>query len=104
MQRVKQKWYDGDSIISSIGQGMFLTTPLQIANYTALIASGKLPIPPFAKQIGNVRNENEVLSGDEIDKCSDEEFSKVVETINVFARASTAHKVRIVEALQKKWA
>ena len=53
MQRLKQKWYDGDSIISSIGQGMFLTTPLQIANYTALIASGKLPTPHFAKQIGN---------------------------------------------------
>ena len=53
MQRLKQTWYDGDSIISSIGQGMFLTPPLQIANYTALIASGKLPIPHFAKQIGN---------------------------------------------------
>lgn len=53
MQRLEQKWYDGDSIISSIGQGMFLTTPLQIANYTALIASGKLPTPHFAKQIGN---------------------------------------------------
>lgn len=50
-KRLKDKWYEGDSIISSIGQGMFLTTPLQIANYTALIATGKLPTPHFAKQI-----------------------------------------------------
>ncbi len=50
--RYKQDWYAGDSVVSSIGQGLFLTTPMQIANYTALIASGKLPIPHFAKKIG----------------------------------------------------
>ena len=55
----------------------------------------------IAKQIGIVHNENEVMSGEDIDKCSDEEFSKVVEKINVFARVSPAHKVRIVEALKK---
>jgi len=48
--RFKQDWYAGDNVVSSIGQGLFLTTPLQIANYTALIASGKLPIPHFAKE------------------------------------------------------
>lgn len=55
----------------------------------------------IAKQIGIVKNESEVMSGEEIDKCSDEEFSKVVERISVFARVSPAHKVRIVEALKK---
>ena len=50
--RFKQNWYSGDNVVSSIGQGLFLTTPLQIANYTALIASGKLPTPHFAKIIG----------------------------------------------------
>ncbi|MCI7047687.1 MULTISPECIES: penicillin-binding protein 2 [Helicobacter] len=50
-KRFRDKWYEGDSIISSIGQGMFLTTPLQIANYTSLIATGKLPTPHFAKRI-----------------------------------------------------
>lgn len=48
-KRYKQDWYAGDSVVSSIGQGLFLTTPLQIANYTALIASGKLPTPHFIK-------------------------------------------------------
>lgn len=51
-RRYKQDWYLGDSVVSSIGQGLFLTTPLQIANYTALIAGGKLPIPHFVKDIG----------------------------------------------------
>lgn len=51
--RYKQDWYVGDSIVSSIGQGLFLTTPLQIANHTALIASGKLPIPHFVKNAGD---------------------------------------------------
>ncbi|WDL71764.1 penicillin-binding protein 2 [Helicobacter winghamensis] len=48
-KRYKQDWFAGDSVVSSIGQGLFLTTPLQIANYTALIASGKLPTPHFVK-------------------------------------------------------
>ncbi|MBX7490582.1 penicillin-binding protein 2 [Helicobacter turcicus] len=51
-ERYKQDWYTGDTIVSSIGQGLFLTTPLQIANYTALIAKGKLPIPHFVKNMG----------------------------------------------------
>lgn len=47
--RYKDRWYPGDSVVHSIGQGMFLTTPLQIANYTALIATGSLPTPHFLK-------------------------------------------------------
>ena len=55
----------------------------------------------IAKKIGIVKSEKEIMSGNEIDTFSDEEFSKVVEKINVFARVSPAHKVRIVEALKK---
>lgn len=55
----------------------------------------------IAKMIGIVKSEKEVISGEEIDGYSDEEFSSVVEKINVFARVSPAHKVRIVEALKK---
>lgn len=50
-RRYKQDWYLGDSVVSSIGQGLFLTTPLQIANYTALIARGKLPTPHFVRNL-----------------------------------------------------
>lgn len=52
MNRYGKVWYTGDTIVSSIGQGAFLVTPLQIARYTALLASGELPTPHFAKSFG----------------------------------------------------
>ena len=44
-----ESWVMGDLINTSIGQGYFLVTPMQVARYTALIASGKLVTPHFAK-------------------------------------------------------
>lgn len=44
-----QPWYVGETVITSIGQGNMLTTPLQIARYTGYIATGKLPKPHFYK-------------------------------------------------------
>lgn len=55
----------------------------------------------IAKQVGIAHSIDEVISGEEIDKFSDEEFLKIVESKNVFARVSPAHKVRIVEALKQ---
>ena len=54
----------------------------------------------IAKQVGIAQSIDEVLSGEEIDKFSDEEFAKIVERKCVFARVSPAHKVRIVQALK----
>ncbi len=53
-------WYIGDTIQVSIGQGSFLSTPLQVARYTALIATGKLVTPHFAKELGGEQNQIEV--------------------------------------------
>lgn len=47
-------WNIGETINTSIGQGDFLTTPMQMAQYTALMATSKLPVPHFAKMIGNI--------------------------------------------------
>lgn len=52
MKRYGKMWYTGDTVVTSIGQGAFLVTPMQIARYTALLASGKLPTPHFAKTFG----------------------------------------------------
>ncbi len=49
MRKYGMSWYQGETIVSSIGQGYVLVTPMQIACYTALLASGKLPTPHFAK-------------------------------------------------------
>ncbi|MFV7790236.1 penicillin-binding protein 2 [Aliarcobacter lanthieri] len=48
--RLKKPWYIGETVITSIGQGNMLTTPLQIARYTAFFASGKLPKPHLTKE------------------------------------------------------
>ena len=52
MKKYNRIWSLGETANTSIGQGDFLVTPLQIAQYTALMATGKLPTPHFAKYIG----------------------------------------------------
>lgn len=39
-------WYPGDTIITGIGQGFFLTTPLQLAYATTILANRGLKIQP----------------------------------------------------------
>ncbi|EOH9414458.1 penicillin-binding protein 2 [Campylobacter jejuni] len=53
MQRYRQSWFQGDTLNTAIGQGSFLTTPMQIARYTAQIAKGGEVIPHFLKSIEN---------------------------------------------------
>lgn len=54
MRQHKQKWYAGDTISVSIGQGYNLTTPLQLAFATMIIANnGKAYLPHLVKQIQN---------------------------------------------------
>lgn len=59
MKRYNQPWFIGDTIVSSIGQGSFAVTPLQVARYTALLASGTLPVPHLAKSLGGILQEHE---------------------------------------------
>lgn len=48
-KKYKQPWYVGETVITSIGQGNMLVTPMQMARYTGYIATGKLPKPHFYK-------------------------------------------------------
>ena len=54
-----------------------------------------------AKELGILKHGG-ALSGQELDKLSDEEFVESVENTDVYARISPAHKLKIVEALMKK--
>ncbi|MDO9008611.1 MAG: penicillin-binding protein 2 [Thiobacillus sp.] len=45
-RRFKQTWYPGETVIAGIGQGFHLTTPLQLAVATAMIANGGKRIEP----------------------------------------------------------
>ena len=53
LKKYNRIWSIGETANMSIGQGDFLVTPLQIAQQTALVATGKLPTPHFAKLIGD---------------------------------------------------
>ncbi len=56
----------------------------------------------IAEQVGLLRPEGRVVTGADLNQMSDEELAAVVEDVDVFARVSPEHKVRIVEALKKK--
>jgi len=61
----------------------------------------KLTAIAIAKELGLLK-EGIALTGAELDSLSDEEFEALVEKIEVYARVSPAHKLRVVEALTKK--
>ncbi len=52
-KKYNKPWYKGETLITVIGQGNFLVTPIQIARYTALLATGKLPTPHLAVKVGD---------------------------------------------------
>nr|MCK4930000.1 calcium-translocating P-type ATPase, SERCA-type [Nanoarchaeota archaeon] len=62
----------------------------------------KLTAIAIAKQLGLFKEDSKALSGDELDKLSDEELSSIVEDVVIYARVSPEHKVRILNALKKK--
>ncbi len=50
-KRFNEPWYLGETVISAIGQGYDLVTPLQVARYTGLLATSNLAVPHIAKTI-----------------------------------------------------
>jgi Ca2+-transporting ATPase len=56
----------------------------------------------IAEEIGMLSPGGRVLTGAELDQISDEDFVQVVEQVDVFARVSPQHKVKIVEALKAR--
>ncbi len=55
----------------------------------------------IAKQLGFFRDDSLALTGDELDKLSEEDFYKEIEKTAVYARVSPEHKLRIVRTLRK---
>lgn len=61
----------------------------------------KITATAIAKQLGILENEDEAITGLELERMSDEELEKNVRHYSVYARVSPEHKVRIVKAWQK---
>ncbi len=49
MRKYGMPWYKGETLVAAIGQGYDLVTPMQLARYTALLATGRLPTPHFVR-------------------------------------------------------
>jgi penicillin-binding protein 2 len=58
LKKYNKIWSIGETANMSIGQGDFLVTPLQIAQQTAFIATGRLPIPHLAHEINGIKYED----------------------------------------------
>lgn len=62
----------------------------------------KLTAKAIAREIGlKISNEN-IMTGEELEKISDEKLYKIVKKIELYARVSPHHKLRIVKALQQR--
>ena len=73
------------------------------AGVRTIMVTGDHPLTAryIAKEVGIIREDERVLTGEELDKMSDEDLRQVVKTVSVFARTTPQHKYRIVQALQK---
>ena len=61
----------------------------------------KITATAIAKKLGILENEDEAITGAELEQMTDEELEKNVRKYSVYARVSPEHKVRIVNAWQK---
>lgn len=50
-EKYNQPWYQGETLNTSIGQGNFLATPMQVAKFTAMIATSKNITPHFLHSV-----------------------------------------------------
>lgn len=89
-RRFNERWYDGETVISAIGQGYVLATPLQLAVMTATIANGGQVLrPQLLQRIEDMNGqqvlvqESEVLHQLEIDpKIMDEVRKGLAAVVN----------------------
>ncbi|MBU5688736.1 MAG: calcium-transporting P-type ATPase, PMR1-type [Candidatus Aenigmarchaeota archaeon] len=76
------------------------------AGIKVIIATGDhlLTTVAIAKEIGLVdkKDKNFAITGEELEKLSDQELIEKLEKIKIFARVSPHHKLRIVEALKDR--
>ncbi|MBV6393813.1 MAG: Calcium-transporting ATPase [Anaerolineales bacterium] len=76
-------------------------TVCESAGIRPVMITGDHPLTAqaVARELGLLKN-GRVVTGAELDNISDEDFKREVESIDVYARVSPAHKLRVVTALQ----
>ena len=82
-----ESWYPGEDLITVIGQGFLMVTPMQLARMTATLANRGIPVQPRI-----LLSEEDSLSGEEIPRTQPvEQAGRVVDTpLDQIVRAMTA--------------
>ncbi len=75
---------------------------LKKAGITTIMITGDHKDTAFAiaKELGIAEDHSQVMTGEQIDACSEEELQEKVKTVRVFARVSPTNKVEIVKAIK----
>lgn len=75
----------------------------KIAGIKVVMITGdhKITATAIAKKLGILENEDEAITGSELEQMTDEELEQNIRKYSVYARVSPEHKVRIVKAWQK---
>lgn len=75
----------------------------KLANIKPIMITGDHKNTAFAiaKELNICKNENQVMTGEELERLNDKELDKKVNEIRVFARVSPDHKLRIVRAYKR---
>jgi len=76
----------------------------RVSGMTVIMITGdhKETAQAIAKELGIIENEDQAITGRQLDALSDEEFEKRIENIFVYARVRPENKIRIVEMWKKK--
>ncbi|MCP4254786.1 MAG: cation-translocating P-type ATPase, partial [Candidatus Scalindua sp.] len=79
-------------------------TKCRSAGISTVVITGdhKLTAIAITKELGLFKEGDKALSGEELDKLSDDELDEIVESVVICARVSPEHKVRILSALKKR--
>lgn len=90
---IGKPWYKGETIIAGIGQGYMLTTPLQLAVSTAVIANkGKFIVPRLVQGYGLPSSKNYEPVPVLFRETNLDEFNKDADSEEIFAIITEAMK------------
>lgn len=111
--KLQQPWYIGETVVSAIGQGFILVTPMQIARYTASLATNQLPQPHLLKDDNLIKNTDTNISKrdlkiiqqgmyDVANKYRGTAVNYIKSKITIAAKTGTAQVVGIPQSEKKR--
>ena len=93
-KRYSDNWYPGDTVNFSIGQGFFLTTPLQMASFAASIARNETLTKPTILYDSSL-DPDKVRHGGLPIGLSDAQYRRIIDGMELAVQAGTARLARM---------